>query len=96
VVASRDAAAAGAETRRGYLWSQLMQRTFGLDVLACDQCGGRLRLIALIEEASVMQRILRHLGLPAEVPAAQPSRAPPLVDDHPSWDDARNGVEPSA
>jgi len=73
-----------------------MQRTFGLDVLACDQCGGRLRLIALIEEASVMQRILRHLGLPAEVPAAQPSRAPPLVDDHPSWDDARNGVEPSA
>jgi uncharacterized protein YbaR (Trm112 family) len=28
----------------------LMQRTFGFDVLACPRCGGRLRLIALIEE----------------------------------------------
>jgi hypothetical protein len=27
-----------------------MARTFGFDVLACPPCGGRLRLIALIEE----------------------------------------------
>ena len=29
----------------------LMARTLGFDVLACPRCGGRLRLIALIEEA---------------------------------------------
>ena len=54
-----------------------MQRTFGFDVLACPRCGGRLRLIALIEEAAVIRRILGHLGLPDEIPPARPARAPP-------------------
>jgi ribosomal protein S27E len=44
----------------------------------CASCGGRLRLIALIEEAAVIDRILRHLGLPTEIPASPPARAPPL------------------
>ena len=55
-----------------------MRRTFGFDVLACPRCGGRLRLIALIEQANVIQRILRHLGLPTELPEPRPARAPPL------------------
>jgi hypothetical protein len=55
-----------------------MRRSFGFDVLACPQCGGSLRLIALIEEARVIQRLLHHLGLPTEVPAARPARASPL------------------
>jgi hypothetical protein len=54
-----------------------MRRTFGFDVLACPRCGGRLRLVALIERASVVQRILRHLGLPTELPEPRPARAPP-------------------
>jgi hypothetical protein len=37
-----------------------------------------LRLLAIIEAASVVRRILAHLGLPTEVPAACPPRAPPL------------------
>jgi hypothetical protein len=61
----------------GPSWGALMQRTFGFDVLACPRCGGRLRLVALIEEAAVIDRILRHLGLPAELPAPRPARAPP-------------------
>jgi hypothetical protein len=56
-----------------------MRRSFGFDVLACPRCGGRLGLVALIEEARVIRRILGHLGLPTEVPAARPSRAPPLI-----------------
>ena len=55
-----------------------MRRTFGFDVLACPRCGGRLRLIALIEQASVIDRILRHLGVPTEIPEPRPARAPPL------------------
>jgi hypothetical protein len=62
------------------LWADLMRRTFGIDVLACPRCGGRFRLIALIEEASVIERILRHLHLPTEVPTPRPGRAPPLLD----------------
>jgi uncharacterized protein YbaR (Trm112 family) len=54
-----------------------MRRTFGLDVLACPRCGGRLRLIALVEQAAVIDRILRHLGLPTTIPTPRPARAPP-------------------
>jgi hypothetical protein len=55
-----------------------MKRTFGFDVLDCPRCGGRLRLVALIEEAAVIGRILRHLGLPVDLPVARAVRAPPL------------------
>jgi hypothetical protein len=55
-----------------------MRRSFGFDVLACDRCGGRLRLIALIQQADVIRRILTHLGVPVEVPTPQPPRSPPL------------------
>jgi hypothetical protein len=70
-----------------------MQRTFGVDVLACLRCGGRLRLIAVIEQPSVVRRILGHLGLPTDIPVPRPSRAPPLDglalgDDAGSGDDA--------
>jgi hypothetical protein len=69
-----------------------MQRSFGFDpgslprvlcavgwgVLACPRCGGRLGLVALIQEAPVIRRILGHLGLPTEVPTASPARPPPI------------------
>ena len=42
--------------------------------------GGRFRLIALIEEAAVIQRILTHLHVPTEIPEPRPWRAPPLLD----------------
>jgi hypothetical protein len=63
---------------RGQPWEELMRRAFNVGVLACPRCGGRLRLIALIEPAAIIGRILRHLGLPTELPVARPARAPPL------------------
>ena len=62
----------------GRLWADLMQRTFGFDVLACPRCGGRLRLVALIEQAAIIARILKHLGVPTDVPDPCAARAPPL------------------
>ncbi len=62
---------------RGRRWAALMQRTFGFDVLACPRCGGRLHLVAVIDRSAVIERILRHLRLPTEIPAPQPARAPP-------------------
>jgi hypothetical protein len=67
-----------------------MARTFGFDVLACPRCGGRLRLIALIEDTAVISRILRHLRVPTEIPAPRPARAPPLAAGTPNqagWGD---------
>jgi hypothetical protein len=74
-----------------------MARTFGLDVLARPRCGGRLCFIALIEEAAVIGRILRHLGLPIEMPAPRPARAPPLpmgAPDRPGRDDDTSVFDP--
>jgi hypothetical protein len=72
-------------------WAELMQRSFGFDVLVCPRCAGRLKLVALIQDGAVIQRILRHLGLPDVVPAMRPSRAPPLPfasgDDRVAGDD---------
>jgi hypothetical protein len=42
---------------------------------------GRLWLIALIDQAPLIQQILRHLDLPAEVPAPPLARAPPFLED---------------
>jgi hypothetical protein len=54
-----------------------MHRTFACGVLACGRCGGRLPLTALIEQTAVITNILRHLGLPNEVPTCCPPRWPP-------------------
>jgi hypothetical protein len=37
-----------------------------------------MRLVALIHAPNVIERILRHLALPTEVPHLRPSRDPPL------------------
>jgi len=65
---------------RGASWADLMRRAFEVDVLACPRCGGRLRLIALIEASAVARRILTHLALPADVPPPALARAPPIGD----------------
>jgi hypothetical protein len=37
--------------------------------------------VALIDQTSVIQRILRHLGLPTDVPDPRPARPPPAAVD---------------
>ena len=53
-----------------------------------------LALIALIEDPAVIARVLRHLGLPTDIPEAQPARAPPLhlVVDAPPTDVAGDEI----
>jgi hypothetical protein len=58
-------------------WAELMKRGFALDVLQCERCGGRRKLIALIRDPFVTRAILLHLGLPSEPPPLAPARAPP-------------------
>ena len=60
------------------LWAEFIRRSFGFDVLECPRCGGRLQLIAVIEDPAVIERILRHLGLPTDIPEARPARPPPM------------------
>ncbi|MCP4675347.1 MAG: hypothetical protein GY854_07550 [Deltaproteobacteria bacterium] len=62
-------------------WAELMRRTFGVDVLACEKCAGRMEIIALIDQPPVIKKILRHLGLPTEIPQARLARPPPVEEE---------------
>jgi hypothetical protein len=57
-----------------------MRRGFGFDVLSCDRCGGKLRLLAVILERAVIRKILSHIGLPSEPLTPTAARAPPELD----------------
>ena len=62
-----------------------MRRTFGFDVFACPRCGGRLQLLALIEQASTVEPILRHLGLPTDRPEPRPRERRPIASSIPTF-----------
>lgn len=66
---------------RDWKWAELMRRVFDLDVLACPRCGGRMSVIATIEAADVLRKILDHLDLPTNPPAPLPARPPPRLPD---------------
>ncbi len=55
-----------------------MRRAFEFDGLACPRWGGRLRLIATIEDPQGIRRLLAHRGHPTEGPRPGPPRPPPV------------------
>jgi hypothetical protein len=54
-----------------------MRRAFDTDVLACPRCGGRMILLATIEDPAVIHRILTHLGLSLDTGDPLSERGPP-------------------
>jgi hypothetical protein len=70
--------AAATDRQRTLTWAQRLKRVFAIEIETCRRCGGRLRVIASIEQPAVIERILKHLGCDAEsLDPAHPSRAPP-------------------
>ncbi len=67
----------GRARRRYRPWAELLKRTFSLDVLECDKCHGRLRLLAMVTGDKSIARFLRKLGEPFEPPPRLPARGPP-------------------
>jgi hypothetical protein len=60
-------------------WAELLKRTFGLDVLACPRCLGRLRLVAMVKGPKSIARFLRGLGEPSGAPARTAARGPSVL-----------------
>ncbi len=76
---SDDSSSAG--NSRGYRWAELMRRAFNIDILRCPNCGGRLILLATIEDPKVIQKILDHLNVPTDLPEALPAKHPSDMSD---------------
>ena len=54
-------------------WAQLIYQVYEVDPLKCPQCGGRMRIIAFIQEREEIIRILKHLAM---WPIAYPKPCP--------------------
>jgi len=61
-------------------WARRLKRVFGIEIEQCVRGGGRLKVIASIEEAELIERILTHRRERGEEPtptASLGARAPP-------------------
>ena len=76
-------------------WCELIKKVWELDPLECPKCGGSMRIIAFIDEASVIEKILRHLKIWDEEPRAPPIKEPEFRDIifEPCLDDFQNCPE---
>jgi len=63
-------------------WARLLARVFNIDVETCSKCGGKMKIIAAIEDPKVIRKILDHLGLDTKPPLLQPARGPPKQQHH--------------
>jgi len=69
-------------------WARLIRKVYEADPLVCPRCKGPMRVIALIDDPTVVRRILEHLGRWVPEPA---ERGPPAPA--PEW--PRNAVIPN-
>jgi hypothetical protein len=62
-------------------WARRLKRVLGIEIEDCARCGGKLKVIASIEESEMIARILAHLEktAPDQCPPELPlgARAPP-------------------
>ena len=43
-------------------WAQRLKRVFAIEIEKCEKCGGRVKIIACIEDPEVIEKIVKHLG----------------------------------
>jgi hypothetical protein len=56
-------------------WAELLRKTFGFEIV-CQKCHSQLRLIALVKTEAVVQKILKAMRLPLDIPELHPARRP--------------------
>ena len=60
-------------------WRELIKTVWEADPLLCPKCRKEMRIVALIDDRDVIERILRHLGLWEQGVRVSPARAPPEI-----------------
>ncbi len=67
-------------------WARLIQKIYEVDPLICAKCSGKMKVIAVIEDAQIIKKILKYMDLwdvkrkpPPQANAPPPqANAPPL------------------
>lgn len=81
-------------------WRELIKQVWEVDPFDCPRCGSEMKLIALIDDGEIIEKILRHLdlwpenSLPARappVPIVQDYIIEPVLEDYPWFDEAVAG-----
>jgi hypothetical protein len=77
-------------------WRELIKKIWEVDPLSCPRCSHEMKIISLIHDPKLIERILRHLGLwrqhphPHEENTKAPVDGPVVLDD---FDDGWPGYE---
>ena len=58
-------------------WRDMIRQAWHTDPLECPKYGKEMRLIAVIENSIVIEKILRHTGLSCDPATFAPTRPPP-------------------
>jgi hypothetical protein len=62
-------------------WAQRLKRVFAIEIERCERCercGGGMKIIAAIENAELIEKILRHVAPERALEVQAAPRAPPL------------------
>ncbi len=78
--APQQASAPQQEQQRRMRWAELLKRSFLIDILECDKCGGRREVIAVIKDTNTVTKTLDHVGITSAPQRFEPARAPPQQD----------------
>jgi hypothetical protein len=73
---TQDAELSPKHARRYRAWTELLKRTFDIDVLECLKCHRRMKLLAMITDGTSVEQYLTKLGEPTDVPDSSASRWP--------------------
>ncbi len=77
-------------------WRELIKKLWEVDPLSCPRCHHEMKIISLINQPEVIERILRHLGLwkqqtaPSGRKEKPPEHGPVVIED---FDDGWPGYE---
>jgi hypothetical protein len=74
---------AGLILNRRILWTDLLKRAFGIDVLLCSRCKNLTSLVGVVRDPKTMQVTLTAMGFSPRPPKIAPAKRTGL------WRDAR-------
>ena len=85
-----------------YLWAMLLARIYEAFPLQCPICHSQMRIIAFINDAGTVTKILDQIGESTQPPRIAPARGPPLweaaaeqVENDPRWGSAAQNAPES-